>query len=359
MTEVPHGRIAALDGLRALAVALVLAGHGVDAYLPQQAASLWLAPLVNASLGVRLFFVLSGFLITSLLLRERMRRGSIDWLAFVLRRSLRIWPALYAYLLVMLMLSQFGVLAISPGQFFAAATFSWNYAALWLRDGTSQGAWFLGHLWTLALEQQFYLAWPLAIAWLGWRRAGRLALLIPLLLPALRVIWWLAFPAQRGQLGMMFHTAIDSILIGCAFALHQQRIRAWMSANFWSFPTALVFVFAISPLIASEVRAYRITIGFGLDAIGCGLLVLAAQGPVCAASRRWAALLSCEPLVWVGTISYGLYLWQQPFLTSLNTTLTGRFPLSLLAALLCAIASFLWVERPALRTKAFFSRSSL
>lgn len=155
MTEVPHGRIAALDGLRALAVALVLAGHGVDAYLPQHDASLWLAPLVNASLGVRLFFVLSGFLITSLLLREQQRRGGIDWRAFVLRRSLRIWPALYAYLLVMILLSQLGVLAISTGQFFAAATFSWNYAALWVRDGTSQGAWFLGHLWTLALEQQF------------------------------------------------------------------------------------------------------------------------------------------------------------------------------------------------------------
>ena len=359
MTEVPHGRIAAFDGLRALAVALVLAGHGVDAYLPQHASSLWLAPMVNASLGVRLFFVLSGFLITSLLLREQQRRGGIDWRAFVLRRSLRIWPALYAYLLVMLLLSQFGVLAISTGQFFAAATFSWNYAALWVREGTSQGAWFLGHLWTLALEQQFYLAWPLAIACLGWRRAGRLALLLPLLLPALRVIWWLAFPAQRGQLGMMFHTAIDSILIGCAFALHQQRIRAWMSANSWIFPAALVFVFVISPLIASEVRAYRITIGFGLDAIGCGLLILAAQAPLCAATRRWAALLTWQPLVWIGTISYGLYLWQQPFLTSFNTTLTGRFPLSLLAALVCAVASSLLVERPALRAKTFLSRSTL
>lgn len=337
----------------------MLAGHGVDAYLPQSAGTLWLAPLMNASLGVRLFFVLSGFLITSLLLREQQRCGSIDWRAFVLRRSLRIWPALYAYLLVMLLLRQFGVLAISPGQFFAAATFTWNYAALWVREGTSQGAWFLGHLWTLALEQQFYLVWPLAIACLGWRRAGRLAVLVPLLLPALRVIWWLAFPAQRGLLGMMFHTAIDSILIGCAFALHQQRIRAWMSANPWAFPAALVFVLGLSPLIAAEFRAYRITIGFGLDAVGCGLLILAARGPNCAISRRWAALLSWQPLVWIGTISYGLYLWQQPFLTSFNTTLSGRFPLSLFAALVCAVASYLCIERPALRAKTFFSRSSL
>ena len=161
----------------------MIAGHGVDVYWPEQAGALWLAPFVNASLGVRLFFVLSSFLITSLLWREHQRSGAIYWRAFVLRRTLRIWPGLYAYIAVMLLLSQLGMLSITPAQFLAAATLTWNYAAIWVQDGTSQGAWFLGHLWTLALEQQFYLAWPLAIVALGWRRAGRLALVVPLLLP--------------------------------------------------------------------------------------------------------------------------------------------------------------------------------
>jgi peptidoglycan/LPS O-acetylase OafA/YrhL len=353
------GRIIALDGLRALAVALVIAGHGVDAYWPQQAGALWLAPFVNASLGVRLFFVLSGFLITSLLWREHQRTGAIDWRAFVLRRSLRIWPGLYAYIAVMLLLSQLGVLAISPGQFLAAATLTWNYAAIWLQDGTSQGGWFLGHLWTLALEQQFYLAWPLAIVLLGWRRAGRLAVVVPLLLPLVRVAWYFAFPGQRGLLGMMFHTAIDSILIGCAFALHQDRIHRWLAAHRWAFPTALLFVLLISPLIASVLRPYRITVGFGLDAVGCGLLILAAREPLTAGARRWASFLSRPWLVWLGTISYGLYLWQQPFLTTWNTTLSGRFPLSLLAILACALISFFWIEMPGLRVKQLFSRSTL
>lgn len=352
-------RIPALDGLRAVAVALVIAGHGVDAYAPAHADALWLAPLVNASLGVRLFFVLSGFLITSLLLHEQNIRGMIDWRAFILRRSLRIWPALYAYLLVMLLLTWIGVLRISPGQFVAAATFTWNYASLWVQHATSQGAWFLGHLWTLALEQQFYLAWPLAIALLGWRRAGRLALVLPLLLPGLRVLCWLAFPGQRGQLGMMFHTAIDSILIGCAFALYQNQIRSWMQRHNWSFPAALAFVFLISPWISCLVRPYRITLGFGLDTLCCGLLLLAALQPLCALQMRWAACLSHPALVAVGGISYGLYLWQQPFFTSWNTTLSGRFPLSLLASLACALISFNWIEMPALRFKRLFERSAL
>jgi peptidoglycan/LPS O-acetylase OafA/YrhL len=132
-----------------------------------------------------------------------------------------------------------------------------------------------------------------------------------------------------------------------------------MASNPWAFPAALVFVFVLSPLIAAQVRAYRITIGFGLDGIGCGLLIMTAQTPLTAAARRWASLLAWPPLVMMGTLSYGLHLLQQPFLTNLNTTFSGRFPLSLLAALVCAAASFLWIERPALRAKEFFSRSAL
>jgi len=354
----PRPLLPALLGLRGIAALAVLLYHlHYLAKLPLPPQLRFIA--THFGLGVRLFFVLSGFLITSLLLREQQRRGDIDWQAFVLRRSLRIWPALYAYLLVMLLLSQAGVLAISPGQFIAAGTFTWNYASIWIREGTSQGSWFLGHLWTLALEQQFYLAWPLAIVALGWRRAGRLALVVPLLLPLLRVLWYFAVPAQRGLLGMMFHTAIDSILIGCAFALHQKQIRRWMASCRWAFPTALLFVLLISPMIASVVRPYRITVGFGLDAVGCGLLILAAREPLTAGARLWASFLSRPWLVWLGTISYGLYLWQQPFLTSWNTTFSGRLPLSLLAILACALISFHWIEMPGLRAKQLFSRSIL
>jgi peptidoglycan/LPS O-acetylase OafA/YrhL len=360
MSSKPHpGRIPALDGLRAIAVVLVMAGHGSDAYLPHWSESLWLAPLVNASLGVRLFFVLSGFLITTLLLREHQRNGFIDWRAFLFRRCLRIWPAIYAYLAVMLLLTSLGIVIISPGQFLAAATFSWNYASLWLHHGSPQGSWFLGHLWTLALEQQFYLIWPLIIVGLGWRHAGRLAILVPLALPLLRVLCWLAFPGQRGQLGMMFHTAIDSILIGCAFAIYQQPIRRWLVGRPWVLPLAFGFVFLLSPLLGDLLRPWRITIGFGLDGVACGILILAAKDPFSQLAQRWATSLQWRPLVGLGTISYGLYLWQQPFLTTWNTTIAGYFPFSVLAALLCASASFQWIELPALRAKQFFSRSIL
>jgi peptidoglycan/LPS O-acetylase OafA/YrhL len=259
----------------------------------------------------------------------------------------------------MLLLTALGILEISPGQFLAAGTFSWNYASLWLHHGSPQGSWFLGHLWTLALEQQFYLIWPLIIVALGWRHSARLAILIPLVLPVLRVLSWLFLPDQRGQLGMMFHTAIDSILSGCAFAIYQQPIRQWLVCRQWAFPLAFVFVFLLSPVLGDLLRPWRITVGFGLDGVACGVLILAAKDPFSSLAERWAISLQWLPLVGLGTISYGLYIWQQPFLTSLNTSLSGHFPFSLLAVVGCALLSYFCIEKPALRAKRFFSRSSL
>lgn len=353
MTTEAKSRVVALDGLRAIAVVLVMMGHGSEAYLAHPDA-IWLAPFVNSSLGVRLFFVLSGFLITSLLLHEQQSRGSIDLRAFIMRRILRIWPALYAYLGVIALLVAGGWLRVSAGQLFAGATFSWNYAFLWLQHAPGDGQWFLGHLWTLALEQQFYLVWPLLIAWVGWRTAGRLAIVLPLLLPVVRIASYWLFPEQRGFLGMMFHTAIDSILVGCAVALYRERINHWLSSRPWVLPVALSFVFVVSPWLGTLLRPYRITVGFGLDALCCGVLILAAEQ-----KGHWSNLLSGRLAVAVGTLSYSLYLWQQLFLTPLNTTPSGQFPLSVFAAFGCAFLSYRWIEQPCLRLKKRFQRARL
>lgn len=353
MSTSPQSRIPALDGIRAIAIILVFMGHGSEAYLSDPRAA-WMAPFVNSSLGVRLFFVLSGYLITRLLMREQQDRGRIDLRAFYVRRFLRIWPAIYTYIAVIASLSALGWISVSSGQLLAAATFSWNYAALWLHGVTGTGWWFLGHLWTLALEQQFYLFWPFLIVWCGWKNARRFAFVVPVLMPLIRVSIYFAFPDQRGYLGMMFHTAIDSILIGCAVALHQEHIQRWLDSSSWIFAAALCFMFIISPLLGALISPYRITLGFGLDAICSGILILnAARG------GPWARWLSSQPFVAIGTLSYGLYIWQQLFLTSLNTTFTGRFPVSAMAAITCAYLSYRFVEKPCLRLKNFFHRATL
>ncbi len=128
MPEIAEQRIKSLDGLRAIAVALVISGHSVEQlglldWLPQYARDV----VANSSFGVRMFFVLSGYLITKLLLKERKLFGTISMVDFYARRALRIFPGFYAYLIVIVGLASLGFIDVSLPQILAAGTYSWNY----------------------------------------------------------------------------------------------------------------------------------------------------------------------------------------------------------------------------------------
>src|ERR1700730_13855580 len=143
------GRIPSLDGLRAVSILLVLFGH---ASLSDGAPHA-LKPFNHAgNIGVRFFFVISGFLITTLLLKEKSQTGTISMKKFYQRRILRIFPAAYVFIAVMGLLASLGWIALRRGELFYAASFTMNYHdfhAVWL-----------GQLWSLAVEEQFYLLWP-------------------------------------------------------------------------------------------------------------------------------------------------------------------------------------------------------
>ncbi len=343
-------RIVALDGMRAIAISLVLSAHGCEAFL-SFSHLWWMAPITNGELGVRLFFVLSGYLITSLLMREQARHGDISLRDFYIRRTLRIFPAFYLYLAVIAGLVGCGWIAASGAQFAAAATYTWNYLGLWQSSGPAQGAWFLGHLWTLSLEEQFYLFWPGLIVLGGWRWARIVAILIPLTAPFVRIGIYAVFPDQRGLLGMMFHTAIDSILIGCAFAIWQQRIPPWALGRLCVIGAA-AYAFLISPCLAHHFRGdYSITVGVGMDAVCCGILIINAQR-----AGNWSRVLSWGPLCLLGTWSYSLYFWQQLFLTGYVKPWTGGPLWALSATFACALLSHYLVEKPVLKMKDQFQR---
>lgn len=352
-------RIASLDGLRGVAILLVVAGHSWDAYGSRDGVMAWVAPIfANASLGVRLFFVLSGYLITTLLLEEREITGTISLPNFYARRALRIFPASYAFLGCILIFVIIGVMTISKPQLLAAATYTWNYFPLWHCASTAEGSWFLGHLWTLSLEEQFYLFWPATLLLLGNKKSLNLAVILVALMPIIRIGSYFLFPAQRGYLGMMLHTAIDTIMIGCVLALtlHNCSLRPLaVRVNLRVIlPIALVFVFLVSPFLNLFFRGgYSITVGFTLDAIGAALLILHAG--FLEPGALPAQMLSLPPLVFIGRLSYSWYLWQQLFLTRLNHTWTGSFPLSVLCSFGAALASYYLIERPFLRLKHKFS----
>jgi peptidoglycan/LPS O-acetylase OafA/YrhL len=325
-------RISMLDGIRALAISLVLCAHGIE------------SPLADAmgSLGVNLFFVLSGFLITSLLLKEHERTGRINLLAFYGRRVRRIFPAYYVYLAVIFIATVIGLTQVDVRAFI--------YDVLYLRNYSFgvPGDWWTGHSWTLCIEEQFYLIWPFLLVLggkrFGWWFAGACIILAP----AVRVLTYVRLPAYRDFIDVMLPTRIDMIMFGCALAL-----AAVGTGGIVAKISQRGLAYAVAILAAAVIAGLFLTVRFhGLYAFTIGYTV---TGFACAAFLHYvvrypttlvAKLLSLSPVTWLGRISYSLYLWQQPFLTpGLNQTITGRFPFNLVTAVVIATASYYLIER--------------
>lgn len=201
--------IPSLDGLRALSVFAVILGHTNSEWLDRIPFNRLFR---DGERGVVMFFVISGFIITHLLLKELAQQGRISLKRFYLRRTLRIFPPFYVYLLTIAILSLLDWVQVTPASMLAAATYTWNYLP-WA------GGWVIGHCWSLTLEEQFYLLWPGCIAIFGRRASLSIAVGIILFSPLSRVATYYAWPALRGHTGMMLHSRLDTIMVGCLLAL--------------------------------------------------------------------------------------------------------------------------------------------
>ncbi|MCY0387651.1 acyltransferase [Robbsia sp. Bb-Pol-6] len=343
-------RIASLDGLRGWAVAMVFIGHA-ERTVPGGYSGI-LTPLKWFSagdLGVHLFFVLSGFIITRLLLGEFAKTGRIDLANFYLRRTRRIFPAFYIYLIIIGTVGAIGYLSIDSRQMLVATFYLWNYAGILGLDSLSKaspdGIWYLGHFWTLSLEEQFYWFWPaLFIFMMKFRRTWVLTALI-VIVPSIRIVSYFMFPAVRGQLNTMFHTGIDSILVGCLFAIHQERAKILFSKILDSkaaLTCLTLVIFFLFPICHHYLRGYWTATylrTFEAATIGVFILALAIGKDFFLRS-----VFLCRPVLFLGTISYSLYLWQQLF-NGLNEGMAFGFPLSIAETLGAASLSFYLIEK--------------
>ena len=329
----PPSRIPSLDGLRAISISLVILFH----MLGDKAAGGRLGGLGN--FGVRIFFVISGFLITRLLLDELEKTNRIDLAAFYLRRTRRIFPAAYTYLLVLLLLSLSGVITLGMADLARAATYVSNYF-----PGNTQSI-YVRHFWSLAVEEQFYLLWP-PVLWFFGRKGGvRVATAVALAAPLIRLAYFFYLPSMRDVLDRRFECVADALAMGCLLAcarpwLEENRAYRWLVFHRF-FPLALLF----APLLALSAPAHpRINYGIAQTLVN---VVIA----MCI--HRWTAgpdgffgrFLNQRWVAGVGVMSYSLYVWQQPFLDPSSTSALARFPLNLLAAAAVAYASFRLVER--------------
>jgi peptidoglycan/LPS O-acetylase OafA/YrhL len=292
--------------------------------------------------GVDVFFVISGFLITYLLLRELDGRGTISLKRFYLRRFFRIFPAFYVFLLVLAILWRAGVVAIDARTYISAATYTSNYYR-----GAS--GWLLGHCWSLSLEEQFYLLWPPCLALLGRRTSTFLAFSIIALSPASRLISYLLAPHFRGMEGIMLHTRLDTIMFGCAIALvyshpaFDRLLKRFLHPALAVF--AAFFFLVLSPYAEARFAArYAWPIGYTLRGLCVSIVLLyVVRNPASVAGR----FLNTRLIRHLGVVSYSLYLWQQLF----TGPQTFWFPLNLFVLVACAEASFFLIERPAFKLR--------
>jgi peptidoglycan/LPS O-acetylase OafA/YrhL len=347
----PKRSIPSLDGLRAISCLFVMLAHGAHS-LPSRFRldGIAAACVYNAPLGVHTFFVISGFLITRLLKSELDTTGTISLKHFYIRRSLRIFPAYYAFLCVCGVAAAAGWFSIEPKMFLAAATYLWNY--LHWAD-----SWFLGHVWSLSIEEQFYLIWPALFLFFGPDKAKYCALGIIILSPALRVLTYFLFPESRPYISIMLHTRADALMFGCFLALAWDDLwlARWRQLIYRPLIITILslFLLIISPTLSYHFRgAYLLPAGLSLDGVCiASLLMYFVERP----ASFGGSLLNQPGLSWLGRMSYSLYLWQQLFLNEHN--IFAKYPpAQFLAAFLVAMASYYWIEQPALKLRRIWVR---
>ena len=340
----------ALDGLRGIAIIAVLAVHTHHIFG-------W-SILKGGNVGVDIFFVLSGFLITALLIEEWQGNGGISLKGFYWRRVLRLVPALLVLLAALYLFADIFFPANEaadtrrsiPVAFFYASDF--GLAFFQLRLGA------LLHTWSLAIEEHFYLIWPLfllAALKLGATRRRLVVLTLTLAVASAvhrAVLHQLGAPSVRTYYGV--DTRADGLLIGCATAMcvcwgflraHSLRL---------SVIPALVIIGALM-FAGSYSTPFMHLGGFTLLAMATSVVIV---WVVLAPSGYLRGFLEYRPLVWVGRISYGLYLWHYPIFKAASV-LRLAWPLQLLLAVTATLTvtslSYYLIERPALKLKTRIS----
>jgi peptidoglycan/LPS O-acetylase OafA/YrhL len=337
----------ALDGIRALAVAAVVLFHaGVPG-------------IGGGFLGVDAFFVLSGFLITSLLLSEHRSRGRIDLRRFWIRRARRLLPALLTVLLATVIAGHFLLDGDALGLLRTDAYATLGYVANWrmIFRGTGYVAATaapspLQHTWSLGIEEQFYLVWPLLVAaLLALRRRGRTVLIV--LCGAGAVVSQLLCahffrPEDISRAYYGTDTRAQALLIGAALAASLIGVsttgRAWVSLAGILGLAALIWLWHA----ASDQASWLYHGGLTGAALATALLILAV---IRRPGSLPARFLGLAPLVWLGRISYGVYLWHWPLFTFVTADNTGlsRWPLlaaRLTGTLAVAVAGYYLIEQP-------------
>ena len=331
------GKQPALDGVRGVAILLVLGQHAPT------------RPFINGFVGVTVFFCLSGYLITTILVRE-LQTGTIDVRAFYRRRAARLYPALVTVAVATIVVLLIGRQDLGVGQIFAPAGAAATYTTSlfdWAGHPFATQDYF-NYTWTLSVEEQFYLVWPFALLW-GYRRNPRLFAAITVSLIAITLALNLVLGLSR-EIFFDQHEYVGTdtnalpILVGSllAMVLH----KGWLSGTVrYLAPLAMLSV-ALLPVLAYRNDTYHTSL---VIIAGTGLTLMILIGLVTSPGSAVGRLLASGPVRWVGERSYSIYLWNVlariAILNLFGHTVIGDIVWVAMFGVL-AEASFRLVERP-------------
>jgi len=333
-----------IDGLRAISIVAIIGFHGR-----------WPC-FGGGGRGVDLFYLISGFLITFNLLREKELSGRVDLRKFYWRRVLRTFPAFYMFLFGYWLICQLVFQDFKPKLFnslLIAATYSTNFMIGWFDFDV-----LVAHTWALSLEWQFYLLFPGFLSLFTERRVIIIVFVLLLLIPVWRTVLFFMI----GENGPFYRyvyspdTRIDTILLGCLVGLMVSRkINPNVLRKLFSFQFTFYLgcgLILISVYLSSQSKAFMSTVGYSITAIGCGFILLFG---IFGRDNLITKLLQLKLVQTLGRLSYSLYLWH-PVALGLAGRAANRFPVSLHEAanvgayvflsLVFSVSSYLFIEKP-------------
>ena len=329
--------IPSLDGLRAAAIFVVLVSHLAGTrHFPFRMED----PSRLGEFGVRIFFVISGYLITSLLLNELHKTGAISLSQFYFRRVLRLFPAAYFLIAVVAAMASMRLVILGQHDLTFAITYSMNYH--------DPAAWPLGHLWSLAIEEQFYFLWPILLIVLAPRRSVKFLIVILLIAPFLRLL--------SPYVGATFNFLIwsDVLATGCLLCLMREVL--FDNPTYNRILTSRWFLFVpLSAIVADYVPFTKISWLICGTVMNVGI-AMTIDWAIRNSEGKIGRILNSPSVCFVGVLSYSLYLWQQPFLNRYSNSPLCAFPLNMLLAITAALGSYLLIEVPVLRLRSVASK---
>jgi len=336
--------IQSLDGLRAIAMTLVILWHitfGLNCPSFINTAGKYLE-LGNS--GIQLFFVVSGFLITGLLLKEKAETGGIHIKRFYLKRFLKICPIYFAYILVTAVLKIIGITNMDGKDFLAPALFISDFIG---------SSWLLAHTWTLSVEVQFYLVLPLIFIFLP---RNYIFLIVVILLYDLFYFFMRLHPALFVFRGLFL--ALPPVIFGSmlSLALYKNWLKKIHSALMhpvfaFSLILSLIIFF---PRLYHPARFLRIPYDYIFSSLLMTVFLYYAVH--CSARNIVYRILNNRIIIYFGLMSYSIYIWQQLFFApepvfTVYPAWTA-FPINVILALAVAFLSYNFIEKPFLRLKA-------